>query len=296
MKFKILGYIYLDKNKNRERVFNVEIGNDTIKGIEAFKLKDSRCRNCKHKLKCRSDKVYRKYDCKKLVQKLNNRYILFTAFLVAIFAYYVFSHFDINFFYKCSILLLSLTGFDIVCTLLEKGVINIYDWLFYRKLKKMLKEQKKQEAKVKEEEEAKLVEIPGYKGVKNAREITQKFSEITKRCDYGVNTPIIENCMQSCEVIMKILEKDASDYYRVSDVFEKYLPKVCAAMEMYKKETQSNKANEQIEILFTKFIANAAIYLSKKKNEAIYYNNGDELNLEESTDNLIKSIEEEDQK
>ena len=95
---------------------------------------------------------------------------------------------------------------------------------------------------------------------------------------------------------MKILAKDPFYYYRVSDVFEYYLPRVCATIGMYKRAVETNTKTEQQENLFTEFIENVSQYLGKKKDEAIYYNNGDEINLKSSTDILRKSLQEETKK
>lgn len=295
MKFECFGYRYQD-DLGKE-VFDVSVGNETLKGFKATKLNKTRCNNCNYKPRCNTNRIYRKYDCRKNVDKLKKAYIMITTFIIAIFAFCVFTYFKYNFFYQMSLLVLSITGFGIICSFGEELVVRIYNWLFSLKLKKMLKIRKKEktaeEAKAKAEEEDRIKNVPGYQGVKKAKDITQKFSEISKQCDYGSNTFNINSCVQSCEVIMKILEKDTSDYYRMSDVFERYLPRVCTAVEMYKKAMEAEEITEQQETLFTQFIQDASEYLDKKKNEAIYYNNGDELNLESSTENLIKSLQEE---
>lgn len=294
MKFQFLGDIYRDDNDNE--IFDVKVGKETLKGLKATKRDNSKCIKCNYYYKCDQERVFRKYDCRRNVRKLENTCKIITTFIVSIWSYYVFSHFQFGFFYKIALLVLSLTGFDIVCTFGEECVPKIYNWMFYQKLKKLMKVQKKEkeaeEAKRRAEEEAKFSDVPSYQEVKKARTIIQTFSEIAKQCDYGSITFNINCCVESCEVIMQILEKDPSDYYRVSDIFEYYLPRVCTAIEMYRKAVETNTKTEQQEMLFTQFIEDASEYLNKKKNEAIYYNNGDELNLKSSTDNLIKSLQE----
>lgn len=300
MKFQYLGDIYRDENGNK--LFDVRFGKETLKGLKAFERNNSKCRssNCKYYYECEGERVFRKYDCLRNSRKLKNAYNMFTNFIVATWTYFVFSHFEFGFFYKMSLLMLSLAGFDILCTLVEECVPQIYNWLFEQKLKKLLKVQKKEkeaeEAKVKAEEEAKFRDVPSYQDVQKARTITQTFSEISKQCDYGSNTFNINCCVESCEVIMKILEKDPFYYYRVSDVFEYYIPRACTTIGMYKKAVETNTKTEQHDILFEQFIGAASVYLDKKKNEAIYYNNGDELNLKSSTDILRNSLQEEDKK
>lgn len=294
MKFEFLGEIYQDDNG--KEVFDVKVGNATLKGLEAAKRGNLKCSNCEYR-NCDQEIVFRKYDCPRKVNRLGDTYKIFTTMIVAGWAYFVFSYFEFGFFYKMALLVLSLTGLDIVCTFVEESVPKIYDWLFCRKLKKLLKVQKKQkeaeQAKIKAEEEAKFKEIPCYPNIKKARTITQEFCEIAKQCDYGSNTFNINCCVESCEVIMKILEKDPFYYYRVSDVFEYYLPRVCATIGMYKRAVETSTKTEQQEILFTEFIENVTEYLGKKKDEAIYYNNGAEINLKSSTDILRKSLQEE---
>lgn len=295
MKFECYGGRYQD-DLGRE-VFDVSVGNESLKGLIATKLNKTKCSNCNYSHRCSKSRVYRKYDCRLNRRILNIIYVAVTTLIVLVWSFCIFNYFKYNFFYQMSLLVLSITGFSIICTLVEEVVVKIYDWLFSLKLKKMLKLRKKEKAeevaKAKAEEDNRIKNVPGYEGTKKAKALIQKFREISKQCDYGSNTSNIESCVQSCEVIMKILEKDTSEYYRVSDVFERYLPKVCTAIEMYKKSVDAKETTEQLEILFTKFIENASEYLSKKKNEAIYYNNGDELNLESSTDSLMKSLQEE---
>lgn len=294
---------YLDnryRNENDDSVFDVKIGNETIKGIKAIKLSARKCNRCDYYHKCNQERVFRRYDCLANVKNLQSIYKLITTIMVGIWAYYVFTHFELGFFYKLSLMALSLTVFDIVCTLvIEVCVPKIYNWFFYQKVKKQLKikrkEKAKEEAKIKADEEAFLKKIPCYLDVKEARTIVQAFSEIAKKCDYGSSTSNINCCVQSCEIIIKILQKDYFYYYRVSDVFEYYLPRVCTAIEMYKKAVDANAKTEQQELLFAEFFENASAYLEKKKNEAIYYNNADEVELKSSTDNLIKSLQEETQ-
>lgn len=293
-----LGDIYVDENGND--VFYVRVGKQTLKGFKATKRNHSKCKNCRFYFDCDQERVFRKYDCRINANKLKKAYKRLTAFAVTVWAFFVFSHFEFNFFYKMSLVMLSLTGFDILCVLLEGSVPKIYDWFFELKVKKRLKAHKKEkdaeEAKAKAEEEARIRDIPGYLGVKKARTITEKFSEISKQCDYGSNKTNINSCVESCEVIVKILEKDSSDYYRVSDVFELYLPRVCTTIEMYKKTMEADEATEQQQILFEQFIEAASKYLEKKKNEVIYYNNVDEINLKTSTDTLKESLQEETKK
>lgn len=295
MKYQYLGERYQDDNGTD--VFDVKVGNAILKGLKATKQDESKCRNCKFWRKCNEEEVFRKYDCKMNLKKLKRAYKMLTTIIVGIWAFFVFSQFKFNFFYQMALIVLSLVGFNIVCTFGEWCAPKIYNWFFCLKLKKLLKIRKKEkaveEAKAKAEEEAKIRDVPGYQGVKNARTIVQKLSEISKQCDYGSNTFNINCCVESCEIIMKMLEKDYSDYYRVSDVFELYLPRVCTAIEMYKKTIDANGVTEEVENLFAQFIQDASTYLNKKKNEAIYYNNVAEINLSSSTDILEESLQEE---
>jgi len=287
--------VYQDDNGNN--VFDVKIGKETLKGLKAFEKDKAKCRKCKYAYRCEDDRVFRKYDCMKNLFALETVYSMFTCGIVGFWSFYVFKHFEFGFFYKMSLIVLSLTVFDIICTLAEELVAKIYKRSFEKKFKKLLKAQNEkkaeEEAKAKAEEEAKIREIPGYKGVKDARIIMQRFRDIAKQYDNGSYTFYVSSCVESCEVIMKILEKDSTDYYRVSDVFELYLPRVCRATEMYKKATETNTVTEQLEILFEEFIEAASAYLDKKKNEAIYYNNVSEMNLNLATDNLRNCLQEE---
>lgn len=295
MKFEFPSEIYQDELGNE--VFDVKVGNEILKGLKAAKRSSFKCRNCDYSGNCEKERVFRKYDCQRKVEKLQNSYKSFTASIVTVWAYFVFSYFEFHICYKMALLVLSLTGLDIVCTLVEESVPKIYNWRFCQKLRKLLKIQKKkkdaEEAKLKAEEEARIRDIPGYLGVKKARAIIQKFNEISKQYDYGPNTFNINSCVENCEVIMKILEKDSSSYYRVSDVFEQYLPSVCTTIELHQKFVETKTITEEQKLLFEQFIEAVAAFLNKKKDDVIYYNNVDEINLKSATNNLRNAMQEE---
>lgn len=294
MKFQFPKEIY---NANGKKVFDVRIGDETVKELEAFKRNTTKCNNCNHRHTCNQSIVYRRFDCQKNVDRVEGAYYVLTLLPVSTWAYIVFRFFEIAFMHKISLLLLSLTGFDIVCTLIEECVPQIYNWRFYLKVKKKLRIQRKEkrveEAKNKAEEEAKIKDIPSYREIKNARTTIQAFRETFKQGNYGSNTAKLESCVECCEVIMQILEKSPLDYYRVSDVFEFHLPRVCTTMGLYKKAVEMSSITEEQEMLFEKFITATSEYLEKKKKESIYYNDLEEINLKSSADALKKSLQEE---
>lgn len=296
MEFQFLDEVYEDENG--KKLFDVKVGNETLKGFEAVKRNTAKCNKCDYRYNCNQGTVFRKYDCVRNTDKLEKVFKELTLFMVATWAYYVFSHFQFVFLYKMSILLLSLTGFDIVCTLVEESVPKIYNWCFSLKVRKKLKIQRKkkkaEEAKAKAEEEARFKDVPNYQEIKNARTMAQTFSEISKQYDYGSNTIKLKECVEDCEVIMQILDKSPSDYYRVSDVFELHLPRLCTTIELYQKAVEAKKITEHQDVMFDKFIDATLVYLDRKKNESIYYNNLDEINLKSSMDTLRQSLQEED--
>ena len=289
---------YVDDKGNR--VHDVIVGNITLKGFKAYKLDREKCRDCKHYHRCYMDRVIRKYDCRVKAKKLKRAFKNITSIAALIWSYFVFSHFEVNFYYKMAFIFVTLAGFDIFCTLVEEGIPKIYNWLFGQKVKRKLKAYKKEkaleESKAKAEEEARIRDIPGYLGVKKAKTVTESFMELAKQCKFDSITTIVNNCVESCEIIMKILEKNSAEYYRVCDVFEMHLPRVCTAMEMYKKSMEANEITEEQQLLFEELINTASKYLDKKKNDVIYYNNVDETELKSSADSLKESLQEEDKK
>ena len=295
MEFQFLGGIY--ENENGEKLFDVKVGNDTLKGLKAAKRKNSKCSNCKHYHGCAENRVYRKYDCKRNSSKVKNIFVKLTTLIVALFSIWFFKNFNFGFFYKMSLLVLCLTGFDMVCTFVEWCVPKIYDWSHYRKWQKMLKEQKKkkqaEEAKLRAEEEAKFSNIPCYKDVKNARITAETFADLSKQCDYGTDADSINACVECCNVIMQILEKDPSLYYGVSDVFERHLPRICMTMTLHKKAIEDDTVSKKQKQLFTRFIESALKYLDRKKTDIIYYDNSEEVELQLSADTYRQSSQEE---
>ena len=289
---------YVDDNGNR--VHNVVVGKTTLKGFKAYKLDRKKCRKCKYKYDCYNEKVVRKYDCAINANWLKRAFNFLTSILALIWSYYVFDHFAVNFYYKLAFIFVTLACFDIFCTLVEEGVPKIYDWLFEQKVKRKLKVYKKEkaeeEAKAKVEEEARIRDIQGYLGVKKAKTVTESFIELAKQCKSDSITAIVNSCVECCEIIMKILEKNSGDYYRVCDVFEMHLPRVCTAMEMYKKSMEADVITDEQQLLFEELINSASKYLDKKKNEVIYYNNVDEADLKSSADSLKTSLQEENKK
>ena len=297
MGFEIIDTIYEDGNGTR--VFDVKVGNETVKGFQATKISDSKCRKCNLNRGCNQNTICRKYDCTKNVRSLQLTFQRITTFLVAIWAFFVFWHFEFGFFYKLSLLLATLTCFDVVCTLIEEFVPKIYNRLFMKKVIKKLKVQRKEkkaeEEKLKAEEATRFRDIPGYKEVQNAKILVKSFVELCVQCDYGTNADKIKNCVENCEVIIRILEKDHSLYYGVSDLFELQLPRICTTMTLHKKAIDDNKVGQQQEKIFTRFVEFALEYINRKKNDIIYYNNGEELNLQLSVDDLRKSLQEENE-
>lgn len=285
---------YVDDNGNR--VHNVIIGNVTLKGFKACKLDREKCDDCKFYHRCYTDRVIRKYDCRVNAKKLKRTFKNITSIVAFIWSYFIFSHFEVNFFYKMAFIFVTLTAFDIICTLVEEGSPKIYNWLFGQKVKRKLKAYKKEkaaeESKAKAEEEARIRDIPGYLGVKKAKTVTENFIELTKQCKFDSITTIVNSCVECCEIIMKILEKNSAEYYRVCDVFEMHLPRVCTAMEMYKKSMEADVVTEEQQLLFEELINSASKYLDKKKNEVIYYNNVDETDLKSTSDSLKVSLQE----
>ena len=291
---------YVDDNGNR--VHDVVVGSIRLKGLKVYKLDKSKCNrhDCKYYYDCYTGSVIRKYDCRVNAKKLKRAFKNITSIAALIWSYYVFSHFAVNFYYKLALIFVTLAGFDIFCTLVEEGVPKIYNWIFGQKVKRKLKAYKKEkaleEAKAKAEEEARIRDIPGYLGVKKAKTVTENFIELAKQCKFESITTIVNNCVESCEIIMKILEKNSAEYFRVCDVFEMHLPRVCTAMENYKKAMEADAVTEEQQLLFEELINSASKYLEKKKNEVIYYNNVDEAELKSSADSLEESLQEENKK
>ena len=164
----------------------------------------------------------------------------------------------------------------------------------------MLKEQKRkhqaEEAKLRAEEEAKFSDIPCYKDVKNARIVSKMFVDISKQCDYGIDTDSINACVECCNVIMQILDKDPSLYYGVSDVFERHLPRICMTMTLHKKAIEEDKVSKKQQQLFTRFIESALKYLTRKKTDIIYFDNSEEVELQLSADTYRQSSQEENER
>lgn len=295
MEIKILDTAYEDENG--QRVFDVMVENETVKGLQAIQISDLDCGRCNESNYCNREKVCRKYDCVKNVKSLAVTFQSITTALVGLWALFVFINFEFGFFYKISLLLASLTGFDVVCTLLEEAAPKIYNWIFMKKVIKKMKaqrnEKKAEEEKLKQEEAARFSGIPTYKDVQKAKKLVSEFSELSCQWDYGSNADQIKNCVESCEVIIRILEKDPSLYYEVSDLFELQLPRICITMTLHKKAIEDNKVGKHQENLFTKFVESAREYCNKKMNDIIYYNNREEHNLQLTGETLRKSLQEE---
>ena len=104
---------YVDDNGNR--VHSVTVGNIKLHGFKACKLDKAKCRDCRHYYNCDTGKVIRKYDCRIKARRLKKLFNFLTSIVAFIWAYYVFSHFAVNFYYKMAFIFVTLTVFDIFC-------------------------------------------------------------------------------------------------------------------------------------------------------------------------------------
>lgn len=301
MEFRVLpGLCYKDEEGNKR--VGIRVGDETFKDIRGRKLRTEKCRKCRYyNVCCDTNHIVRMFDCEKNLDTLQKVYNTLTSVVMAFAVSYIFAELQFSFFTKIAIMLLTFVAFDMICTLIEKGFAQIYDWIFYRKLirikrrnEKLEEEARKAEEAQRQKEEAeKIANAPNYQKVITAKAIVQKLRELSDNHHYGPNEEKIDVCVEKTEAILEKLQEDSSGYVRVMYLFEAYLPEFCETLELYSNFVKADAVTEEYEKVLTECVDVILKYLEGQRVKAMFDQDSVETKFQASASTLKDMIQEE---
>ena len=297
---KKIKFVKTYEDDNGNTLCDIEVGGEIFKGIKAINLNKDKCRNCYYECEDEGPRL-RYFDCIKNAQKLQDIFNIFTTLIVSCLSYFVFTKLEYNFFTKVAILIISLTGLDVVCCFIEDTIPKIYDWFFVRKLKKKkakdkkleqiaLKEKQKQKEKVQAE---KLANVLNNQSLIFVKAVVQRLRELSDSNHYGENEAKINTCVEKCEAIVQKIQEDSTGYRRVIHVLEENLTEFCGILEIYTTFIKNNEVTQQYETIFIECVDIVLEFLESQKIKAILENDSVQIQFQASADTLKKMLEEE---
>jgi len=283
-------------------VHNVVFGNEKfeyVKNISKF----SNCsnKNCKYFKDCcnRKGGVVRTFDCKKNARKVLLIYFFLTSTIITWVLITIFKTLQLSFVKGTAALIISLVILDIICSIIENLVLVVRDKLFYNKLKKIEKINRKNEKIKKQEEEAKkaaeelekTTKNPHYKSVIEAEVFVNSLKVLSDKYNFGVNNDKIDECVKKLMEIIELLKKDSTGYNRVAYLFEAYLPEFYNTLNLYSNFIKADIKTEEYEETLTICVDKFNKFLNNQKIEAIFDKSSIEIQFKVSAETLGNMID-----
>lgn len=196
-----------------------------------------------------------------------------------------------NIIYAITMLILSFTIMDIVCSITEDSSEMLYNLYYNRKRKT---ENRKKEIQEKKEKEIKkleelLLESNNYTNeIKEAKQDNKDFKHKIEISEKELPKEIMDQLLNICKKvkdILEILKNDPEEYYPIRHTFKVYFPKFREMTYQYINIAMGDSLEEETTTEFMELIAEFNQYLDFVKSSI---NMKDKLNLNVGIKSLIK--------